>query len=179
MNISKRTIVMTVIGVVLVGGLLAASTIWSTQRFDPHDAAPENAAAAPATSREDRTGSTVKDGMNANGKNGAVDAAAEPTAVLCDTTAVDAVKAYVSGDNERLDALFSSDAEGLDTRPGSRSSLIRGDWLAGAGSDTASCLVATDDAMWAVGLTAEDDGWKATSIVAYSGTVSMPSGAKR
>ncbi|NEG89835.1 hypothetical protein [Bifidobacterium aerophilum] len=172
MNISKRTIVMTAIGVALVGGLLVASTIWSSQRFEPHDAVQEKTNATTETRPADRSNTIVGGGKAAG------DAAALPDD-LCGTTAVEAVKAYVSGDRGLLGALFSPDADGLDVEPGSRSSSVKSAWLANAGSDTASCLVLTDDATWAVGFMSRDDGWMADSIVAYSGTVSMPSGVKR
>lgn len=164
MNVSKRTIMLTAVGAMSVGGLLVASTIWSAQRFDADDAVPGTRTVETRTSH--RSDATVD-----------VDGALPGD--LCDATAVEVVTAYLSGDRNRMRALFSSDAEGVDAEPGPRSASVRSAWLASAGSDTASCLVVTDDAAWAVGFMAGNDGWKADSIIAYSGTVSMPSGAKR
>lgn len=170
MNGSRRTVVITVIGGVLVVALLVASTLWAQTRFNQdrdHDQHVESSITH-SSQHDDAATGTHDD------QSSALTSAAE----LCTTTARHALDAYLSDDHARISALFTSNAEGLADTPSGHSTSVTDTWTIHASKDMASCMVRTDDATWVLTLRTVNGVWKATAINLYSGTMSAPSGVK-
>lgn len=171
-----RTIVFTVIGSVLVIAILVASTLWAQTRFNQdHDRGQKAESSITHSSQHDDAVTGVHDNTTSpDGQSSALTSTSE----LCATTAKDAVNAFLSDDHARINALFASNAEGLDDTPNRHSTTITDTWTIHTGEDMASCMARTDDATWVLTMRTINGAWKVTAINSYSGTMSAPSGVK-